>query len=175
MGNVCYLHVFYSIWVLSVRKEGIYFLYGEGMSFPPTLTSGNAPGINKILPLYSCFLSTINIYPVSKSCGMLQPYHIPMCYGWEASALFSIHVSLEITVNPSGIWIYYWYTDKSLSLTGICLHWVWIAQGWRWAEVAVFSHTTAGPSAKAVCLFHDVIDIMHLYLLLVYFSGQHSS
>lgn len=35
--------------------------------------------------------------------------------------------------------------------------------------MAVFSHTAPGPSAKAVCLFYDLIDIMFLYLLLFLF------
>lgn len=41
--------------------------------------------------------------------------------------------------------------------------------------MAVFSHTTSGSSAKAVCLFYYLIGIMSLYLLLFYFSEQHSS
>lgn len=46
--------------------------------------------------------------------------------------------------------------------------------------MAVFSHTTFGSSAKAVCLFYDLIDIMylHLWFVLVFFvivlSEQHS-
>lgn len=90
MGSACYLHVLYSIWVVSVKKEDIYFLY-EGMSFPPTSTSRNTPGIIRLLPFYSCFLSTINNYPLSKSWGMSQ------LWGWVATAVFPIHVSVEIT------------------------------------------------------------------------------
>lgn len=35
--------------------------------------------------------------------------------------------------------------------------------------MAVFSHTTFGSSAKAVCLFYDLIDIMYLHLWFVLF------
>lgn len=43
--------------------------------------------------------------------------------------------------------------------------------------MAAFSHTASAPSAKAVCLLDDVIDITYLYLflLLFYFSERHSS
>lgn len=41
--------------------------------------------------------------------------------------------------------------------------------------MAVFCHTTSGSSAKAVCLFYDLIGIMYLHLLFFFFEQNSSS